>query len=161
MLWVLSNIRSSFNVGSIFRSADSLGSSLILVGYTPRPIGLNTNLIHKTALGAEKTVNFETFEVDRQALEKYSNFKHFGIEICQGSTSLFDFLENSLQEKSFELEKICLWFGNEVNGLEKNTLIEMDQILHLPMQGHKESLNVASTVSATGYLFRFYQQLKK
>jgi tRNA G18 (ribose-2'-O)-methylase SpoU len=53
MTFVLENIRSAWNVGAIFRTADALGASIILIGYTAKPVGLALKLVKKTAIGAE------------------------------------------------------------------------------------------------------------
>lgn len=202
---ILPNIRSSWNVGAIFRTADALGFEIILTGYTARPVGKSLELIKKTSIGAEKTVNWQYFEHSIQVLTSFpSNYKrkHLGIEINSDSQNIYDFLQNEflnlekneknerkipkldkfLQNKNQnEVEKIdiqkaennqnfdknkitlaelqemeyFLWFGNEISGIETQILAQIDYILHLPMKGSKESLNIANCVCACGYLFDF------
>lgn len=266
---VLPNIRSAWNIGSIFRTCDALGFEIILAGYTARPVGSSLKLIQKTAIGAENSVNWQYFEHPSEILQTFPSnqlTQHLGIEINQNSQNLYEYLskefakagpnlpkeseikknqdicqkkieldknfleiskdsknkssiendfknvnvailsvklkeidepiiENSRIELSKkenensqikpeiksnlpklftnynqildkentkkETEKIeieyFLWFGNEITGLEAQVLESLDAVLHLPMKGSKESLNIANCVTATGYLFDFAQ----
>ncbi len=182
MTIVLVNVRSAWNVGSIMRTCDALGASLVLVGYTPKPVGASLKLIQKTAIGAEKTVVWQHFNHWSEVLTKLAtNYLHIAIEISSTSQDLFWFfqawkqlvkersnLELELQDnplfqrlswekldilKTVNLDQICLWFGNEIHGLEPSLCRQLDFELHLPMKGIKESLNVANAVCAVGYLF--------
>jgi len=143
---VAHNIRSTHNVGSIFRTAEGFGvSRIILSGYTPYPtIGGDTRLphisekltsqIHKTALGAEKMVPFEYQETpDLQAL-KDAGFRVVGLEQDAKSIQLPDYKSP---------EKIALLLGEEVHGIEQTLLDQCDDIIEIPMQGKKESFNVS------------------
>ena len=285
---VLPNIRSAWNIGSIFRTCDALGFEIILAGYTARPVGSSLKLIQKTAIGAENSVNWQYFEHPSEILQTFpSNYltQHLGIEINQNSQSLYEYLskefakvnpnlpkkseikknqdicqkkieldknfleiskdsknknsikndfensnvaissvklkeieepiiensrielskkenenlqikaeiesnlpklftnynqildkenikretekieiistENTQSFEKMETEKLeseyFLWFGNEITGLEAQVLESLDAVLHLPMKGSKESLNIANCVTATGYLFDFAQ----
>jgi len=181
MTIVLVNVRSAWNVGSIMRTCDALGASLVLVGYTPKPVGASLKLIQKTAIGAEKTIIWQHFEHWNEVLTQLSTQLHIAIEISATSRNVFEFfqawkqlvkassnLELELQDnpvfqglswekieilKTVNLDQICLWFGNEIHGLEPSLCRQLDFELHLPMKGMKESLNVANTVCAVGYLF--------
>jgi 23S rRNA (guanosine2251-2'-O)-methyltransferase len=159
MTVALENIRSSWNVGSIFRTCDALGFDLILVGYTPRPTENNQKLIHKTALGAENTVKWKSFEHSQEIFANYKNSIHLAIEISQTSQNLFEFLKLDYQKLLTTQKNIILWFGNEIHGLSLETLNQVNTTLHLDMKGQKESLNVASCVCSVGYLFNFSQNL--
>lgn len=149
---VLDNVRSAWNVGSIMRTCDALGMDLILVGYTPLPVGKSLAVIKKTAIGAEETVKWSNFSHFQEVLENYPKANHFAIEINQSSQNIFNFGQ---QIKSLEGE-IMLWFGNEIHGLPDEFCSTAKAVLHLPMNGTKESLNVSSTVCAVGYLISFY-----
>ena len=183
---VLPNIRSAWNIGSIFRTCDALGFEIILAGYTARPIGKSLDLIKKTAIGAENTVKWQYFEHPISILEAFPSEEkrqHLGIEINSTSLDLYDYLqkiqsniqpnktkfqsENILNSKDKVSEKVenksfenleleyFLWFGNEISGLESKVMANLDAILHLPMNGSKESLNIANCVCACGYLFDY------
>ncbi len=147
---VLNNIRSGWNVGSIMRTCDALGYSLILIGYTPKPVGSTKNLVKKTAIGAEDTVNWQHFDHYQDALQAFPDANHIGIEISNTSLGLFEYLTTNPPSVN---KDYFLWFGNEISGLEPDLTQQLQNELHLPMLGSKESLNVATTVTAVGYLF--------
>jgi 23S rRNA (guanosine2251-2'-O)-methyltransferase len=152
MIFVLENIRSAWNVGSIMRTADALGADVLLVGYTPRPIGHNLKLISKTSIGAENYITWAGFDTSTEVFEKYSQSVHFGIEIAESSQNIFEFIDSYKVNNQKISSEVLLWFGNEIRGLDNQTLLKVKKILHLPMKGQKESLNVATTVCASGYL---------
>lgn len=155
MFIVLDNIRSGWNVGSIFRTCDALGFQLILVGYTPRPIGQTLPIIHKTAIGAENSVLWTHFEHAQEVFSQYEGM-HLGLEINETSQNLLSFLKQAENNSQFlNLEKTFLWFGNEIHGLNPQIIPNFTATLHLPMTGIKESLNVANCVCAAGYLFQY------
>lgn len=161
MYFVLDNIRSAWNVGAIFRTADALGAKIILIGYTPKPVGNTLKLVKKTAIGAENTVSWQHFDHWRDVLQNFPNSqknRHFAVEISKKSQDIFNFLshfQTNLQKDS----EIFLWFGNELAGVNREAINELEAEIHLPMLGLKESLNVASTVCTVGYLF--YGQINK
>jgi len=140
IILILHDIRSVENVGSIFRTADAMGVSKILIsGYTPAPLdrfGREREDIKKTALGAEKTVSWEQI---KNINTKIKNLKKEGYEICA--------LEQSKRSISLESytpkESVVLIVGNEVLGVSKKLLEKCTKILEIPMRGKKESLNVA------------------
>lgn len=146
---ILDNIRSTHNVGSIFRTADACGiNKVYLIGTTPKPIdrfGREQKDIAKTALGAEKTIPWEYSEEIFKVLEKYPN--HFKIALEQS--------EKSSDYKSVKpKEKNIIILGTEVTGLSKEILSLCDIVAEIPMRGDKESLNVSV---ATGiFLFRLF-----
>jgi tRNA G18 (ribose-2'-O)-methylase SpoU len=154
---VLNNIRSGWNVGSIFRTCDALGFSLILVGYTMTPVQKNSKIIHKTAIGAEEFVDWQKFDHYMEVFQTYSKGLHLAIEISKTSQNLFHFFKQN--PELLDLKKpdndIFLWFGNEIHGLPEEIIKLTKQELHLDMYGKKESLNIASTVCSVGYLLRF------
>ena len=153
---VLHNIRSTYNVGSIFRTADAAGvSRIILCGYTPSPIdrfGRERKDLTKVSLGAEKTIPWQQEKMIGAALKKLKKegFIVVAIEQDKNSTLLFDY-------RVKKRDKLALVLGNEVRGLLKQTLALCDHILEIPMRGAmlrqahhprharrgKESLNVS------------------
>ncbi|MFA6253793.1 MAG: TrmH family RNA methyltransferase [Candidatus Paceibacterota bacterium] len=140
---ILPDIRSSLNVGSIFRTADAVGvNKIYLTGYTPAPIdkfGRADKQIAKTALGAEKTITWEKTEDISKLLAKLKKEGFYLIAIEQDKNSV-DYKEVRVKEKT------AFIFGNEVDGLSKNILKKCDAIAEIPMKGEKESLNVAVSV---------------
>ncbi len=146
---ILPNIRSSFNVGSIFRTADAVGiSKIYLVGYTPCPLDKferPNKEIAKTALGAEKTIKWEHVDDIFLLLEKLKKDSVQIIAIEQA--------ENSVDYKKVKLkEKNAFLFGSEVGGVSGEILQKCDVVAEIPMLGEKESLNVS--VSAGVAMFR-------
>lgn len=146
---ILPDIRSSLNVGSIFRTADACGTDKIyLTGYTPAPIdkfGRVNKEIGKTALGAEKTLAWGKIEDVSKLLTKLKKDGFYLIAVEQAKNSI-DY------KKVRSTGKTAFIFGNEVDGLPKSILKKCDLIAEIPMVGEKESLNVA--VSAGVALFR-------
>lgn len=145
---ILDNIRSTHNVGSIFRTADAVGiSKIYLVGTTPDPIdrfGRERSDIAKTALGAEKNIPWEHSDSTLEVLNKYPEY--FKIALEQSP--------DSMDYKTIEpKEKNMVVLGPEVTGLPKEIINACDAVAEIPMRGNKESLNVSV---ATGvFLFRF------
>lgn len=131
------------------RTCDAIGSDLVLIGYTAKPIGKTLKMIKKTSIGAEDTVKWEHFGHFTEVIKKYPDYTHIAVEISSNSENMFDFLKN----KKVDWNKTILWFGNELYGLERDLISKLNHELHLPMLGMKESLNVASTVCTAGYLF--------
>jgi len=132
---MLHNIRSMWNVGSMFRTADAAGiEKMILSGYTATP---PRKEIDKTALGAQNTVVWEYLAEPMEALERMKNdgVRICGLEIAEGSRSY-----TTLHPSDFPL---CLIVGNEVDGLEEGMLRLCDEVLEIPQYGTKHSLNVA------------------
>ncbi|RXK58794.1 TrmH family RNA methyltransferase [Lacibacter luteus] len=133
---VLENIRSMQNVGSVFRTADAfLVEAVYLIGYTPQPPHRD---IHKTALGATETVAWKYFKTTAEAIEelKANGYKLFGIEQVEGSIMLNEFEQQPG-------EKIALFFGNEAEGVEQETLLQCDGCIEIPQFGMKHSLNIS------------------
>jgi 23S rRNA (guanosine2251-2'-O)-methyltransferase len=147
--FALNNIRSAWNVGSIMRTCDALGFELIFIGYTPKPVGSSLPLVKKTAIGAEKTVKWVSFDHYQEVLTLFPKAIHIGIEISDTSSDMFDFLKTTSLDAT---KDYVLWLGNEISGLENSLQSQLNHILHLPMKGQKESLNVSNTATAVGYL---------
>jgi len=151
---VLHNIRSAHNVGSMFRTADGAGvSRIILSGYTPGvtdPRGKERAPFVKVSLGAEKIVPYSRAKVLSAALKKLKKegYTIIALEQNKSSTSLFDYQVKKRPRRSAvgaptkASEKLAVVMGNEVRGINTQSLRHADHILHIPMQGKKESLNV-------------------
>jgi tRNA G18 (ribose-2'-O)-methylase SpoU len=132
---VLENVRSAYNVGSVFRTADAfLIEAIYLTGYTAKPPHKE---IKKTALGAEDTVRWKHFTNAVGAIEdlKQHGYKVFAIEQVVNSISL---------EKTNVPDKTALIFGNEVSGIEQSTIALCDGSIEIPQLGMKHSLNIAT-----------------
>lgn len=145
---VLHNIRSQYNVGAIFRTADGAGvSKIFLTGYTPTPFDEFGNLrkeIHKTALGAEKFVSWEKIRDISQLIARLRKEKVYIAGVEQHP--------KAINYKKFKPKfPLALIFGNEVRGLDRRILEKCDKILEIPMLGKKESLNVAVAVGVVLY----------
>jgi tRNA G18 (ribose-2'-O)-methylase SpoU len=137
---VLHNIRSVFNVGSIFRTSDCLGvTNVILTGYTPEPIDRFGRLrkdFAKVALGAEVAVPWEKFKKFSVALE-FLRCKKVRVIAVEQSSNSQDY------RKVKPGHSVAFVFGNEVSGISPAVLKKCDIIAEIPMAGVKESLNVS------------------
>lgn len=134
---VLENIRSAYNVGSVFRTADAfLIESIYICGYSARPPHKE---IKKTALGAEETVEWKHFKTASEAISelKSKNYNVFAVEQAEKSYKLqhIDFSND---------EKIAVVFGNEVTGVDQSTINSCDGCIEIPQFGMKHSLNIAT-----------------
>lgn len=143
---ILHNIRSTHNVGSIFRSAEGFGvTGIVLSGYTPAPkFDGDTRLphiadklarqIHKTALGAETIVPFEVYEKVQNWRTTHPNIPLIALEQDKASVDIRDFTPP---------DEFALLLGEEVEGIDRTHLANCDVILEIPMYGKKESFNVS------------------
>ena len=134
---IFENVRSAYNVGSLFRTADAfLIEAVYLTGYTATPPHKE---IKKTALGAEESVLWKHFDNAIEAIEelRLNGYKIYSVEQVRGSISLEKLNLNSN-------EKIALIFGNEVSGVEEVTISLCDGCIEIPQFGTKHSLNIAT-----------------
>lgn len=139
---ICDNIRSLENIGSIFRTADALGAAKIfLCGICGRP---PQDKISKTALGAEKNVLWEYHSQTWRLVEKLKKEGVLVVALEQDPKSI----DYRRFRPSFPLALIV---GNEVQGISRSVLGRADKIIHLPMKGKKESLNVAVAFGIAGY----------
>lgn len=139
---VLDNVRSRFNVGSIFRTADGAGvDKIYLGGITPAPPHPK---IDKVALGAEKTVPFEQNKITWRILKKLKDngYNIVALEQTKKSLNYFEY------KPKFP---VALVLGNEVKGLSKNILKYCNEFIEIPMKGKKESLNVSVAAGIVAY----------
>ncbi len=147
---VLDNIRSCFNVGSIFRSADGAGSvkKIYLCGMTT---DIDNPKLEKTALGATDMIESEHYDTTEEALEEIRNLNIpiYSVELTEDAE---DF------QKVKYPEEIALVFGHEKMGVDEDILIESDKKIFIPMRGKKESLNVANC--ATTILYEITREKK-
>lgn len=132
---LLDNVRSLYNVGSIFRTSDgAMIKKLYLCGFTPHP---PRKEIEKTALGATQSI---PWEYQRDARDLLVNLKRGGIKVCvlELTTSSVPYYE--IKKDDFPL---CLVIGNELTGVSKDIVEIADLAIEIPMFGIKHSLNVA------------------
>lgn len=152
---LLDNIRSTFNVGAMFRTADGAGlRHLYLGGITPTP---DHPKIAKTALGAEQAVPW-TQEWDAQSAArrlKGEGYELWALEGGPEAENLFTMVHEPITKP------ILLVVGNEVSGVDPGILALCDRRVFLPMTGMKESLNVAIAFSITAYLIRFVAMISE
>jgi 23S rRNA (guanosine2251-2'-O)-methyltransferase len=145
---ILDNIRSVYNVGSIFRTADALGvDKIFLCGCTPTPLdrfGRERKDLAKVALGAEKTIKWEHKENTDELLKEFKKKKYFIVAIEQD--------KKSVDYKKIKIKyPLAILMGTEVDGIDKKTLKLVDTIAEIPMVGNKESLNVSVAFGIAGY----------
>ena len=150
IILIADNIRSSNNVGSLFRTADAFAIEEIwLCGITATPPQPE---IHKTALGAEDTVEWTYYKDTREAVEQLhrEGYIVLSIEQVQGSIALQDLrLEKG--------KKYAVIFGNEVKGVQQEVVDMSDGCIELPQYGTKHSLNVSVTAGIV--IWEFARQL--
>ena len=133
---ILENIRSAYNVGSVFRTADAfLIESVFITGYTAKPPHKE---IAKTALGAQDSVDWKYFDTTKTAIEhlKQNQFKIFAVEQVTRSVSL----ENI---SNLSINKVAFIFGNEVSGVDQEIISLCDGCVEIPQFGMKHSLNIS------------------
>lgn len=151
---ILHDIRSAQNVGAIFRTADAVGvQKIYLTGYTPAPLDRFKRVdskIAKTALGAEKTIPWESYKSVGALIKR---LKKSGVHIVAGEQSP-SAVSSTKWKPQFPLAIIL---GNEVLGVSSAILRACDEIVEIPMRGEKESLNVS--VSAGIILFKALESL--
>lgn len=156
MILVLDNIRSIYNVGSIFRTADALGvEKIYCCGITPTPLdrfGKFEKMFSKTALGSEKTIAWEHQKSASRLVKALQEKKYriFAIEQSKKSVSYY-----SVRLTKRQFHKIALVLGHEVKGVSRAVLQMSDKILEIPMRGMKESLNVAVSFGIVGFHLRY------
>ena len=148
LIIVLDDVRSMYNVGSVFRTADAFRvEAIYLCGITAQPPHPE---IHKTALGAEDTVAWQHFPTALEAVHalKQQGYTVFSVEQCEGSTQLNE-LDSQLSALNSKLStlnsKFALILGNEVKGVHQEVVDASDGCIEIPQFGTKHSLNVSTT----------------
>jgi len=137
---VLDHVRSLYNVGSVFRTADAFRlQGVCLCGITARPPHPE---IHKTALGAEDSVDWQYFERTEDCVQylKQNGYVVYAIEQCEGSTLL-----NEIEDEELRNKKLAIVLGNEVKGVQQQVVDQCDGCLEIPQYGTKHSMNVSVT----------------
>ena len=152
LILILDDVRSLNNIGSIFRTADAfLIEKIYLCGITARPPHKD---IHKTALGATESVDWE---YQKEAVESVKKLKSQRVKVYA-----IEQTEQALSLENFEVRKehkYAFVMGNEVKGVSQSTVDQCDGVIEIPQEGTKHSLNISV---ATGVaLWDFYQKFKK
>lgn len=148
---VLDNVRSAQNVGSFFRTADAFGIGRIaLCGISATPPNRE---IHKTALGAEQSVEWSYHPTTLECIEslRQEGYRIIAIEQIEGATMLNNFRAEST-------ERYALVFGNEVDGVDQAVADIVDGAIEIPQVGIKHSLNVS--VSAGILMWELFRQMR-
>lgn len=151
LIVILDNVRSLNNVGSVFRTSDAfLVKAVYLCGITATPPHPE---IHKTALGAEDSVEWHYFEDTNAAVDKLHEEGYIVYAIEQ--------VENSIILSDLQLNKDCKYavvLGNEVKGVQQNVVDKCNQSIEIPQFGTKHSLNVSVTAGLV--IWDFFKMLK-
>ena len=143
---VLENIRSAYNVGSVFRTSDAfLVEAIYITGYSAKPPHKE---IKKTALGAEETVTWQHFPSAKEAVAQLRKLGYKILAVEQVENSL------KLNQLNWDGEsKLAVVFGNEVTGVEQSTIEICDVCLEIPQLGMKHSLNIATAAGVVLWEF--------
>lgn len=139
---VLDNIRSAYNVGSAFRTADAVAAEHVhLCGMSAYP---PHHKLEKTALGAFEYVPWTYYERTRDCIEglRAQGVHVAGIEVRAGALSYVDFAWP---------QPVAVVFGNEVTGIHERNLSRCDSVIQIPMRGYKNSINVATAIGVILY----------
>ena len=173
LIVVLDDVRSMYNIGSVFRTSDAFRvEAVYLCGITARPPHPE---IHKTALGGEDSVTWRYFATAQEAVEELhrNNYHVFAIEQCEGSTLLQELKMENGKLKITELQgnhkvqrskikvqsssKYAVVFGNEVKGVHQEVVDLCDGCIEIPQFGTKHSMNVSVTAGIV--IWEFARQL--
>ena len=173
LIVVLDDVRSMYNIGSVFRTSDAFRvEAVYLCGITARPPHPE---IHKTALGGEDSVTWRYFATAQEAVEELhrNNYHVFAIEQCEGSTLLQELKIENGKWKITELQgnhkvqrskfkdhsssKYAVVFGNEVKGVHQEVVDQCDGCIEIPQFGTKHSMNVSVTAGIV--IWEFARQL--
>jgi len=151
---VLDDVRSMYNVGSVFRTADAFRvEAIYLCGITAQPPHPE---IHKTALGAEDSVEWQHFANTLDAVNdlKERGYHVFSIEQCEGSTMLQTLQLSTITPQP---QGFAIVMGNEVKGVKQEVVDNSNGCLEIPQYGTKHSLNVSTTAGMV--IWEFAKQL--
>lgn len=142
LVFVLDNIRSAFNVGSIFRTAECLGAEKIyLCGYTPNPTQWK---VEKTAMGTQEYLPWEEVSHLQECLIqlKSRGYRIVALETAAHAVDLYE---------TFAPTPTAFVLGNERFGLDPEALKALDEVRIIPLRGRKNSLNVGVTAAIAGF----------
>ena len=150
LIIILDNIRSLNNIGSVFRTSDAfLIEKIFLCGITATPPNKD---IHKTALGATDSVDWEYSE---STMNIVNRLKSDNVEIIS-----IEQAEDAIMLDKFEVDnnkKYAIIFGNEVKGVDQDVVSASDKVIEIPQYGTKHSLNIS--VSAGVVIWEMFKQL--
>lgn len=150
LIVVLDHVRSLHNVGSVFRTSDAFKiEAIYLCGITACPPNAE---IHKTALGAEDTVDWIYFKDTLEAIEKLKQMNYIVCAVEQAEGSIM--LDKLMLDRT---KKYAVVFGNEVKGVQQTVIDQCDICIEIPQFGTKHSLNVS--VSAGIVIWDMFRQL--
>ena len=151
LIVVLDNVRSQYNVGSVFRTSDAFRvEAIYLCGISATPPHQE---IHKTALGAEDTVDWKYFKDTTVAINELKSEGYFIYSIEQ--------VEGSMMLENLQLDttkKYAVVLGNEVKGVQQEVVNLSDGCIEIPQYGTKHSLNVSTTAGIV--IWDFFKQMK-
>ena len=148
---VLDNVRSMNNIGSVFRTADAFRiEKIYLCGITATPPHRD---IHKTALGAENSVDWEYVEETLDCVKRLNDegYAVYSVEQAEGSVMLQDFKADG--------RKTAVVFGNEIDGVDQAVVDACDGCIEIPQFGTKHSLNVSVTAGIV--MWDLFSKIKK
>ncbi len=139
---ILENIRSVYNVGNVLRTADALCRDVAFAWYTATPE--SNPRVKKTSLGAEEAVNWRAFSTSEEAIATLRTewYEIVAAEVADNAVPLGEFSKRSQNKKP-----LAVIFGNEVVGVEADTLWMVDQVVSIPMKWTKESLNIGQSAA--------------
>lgn len=143
---VLDNVRSQHNIGAAFRTADAFGiQKVVLCGICATPPNAE---IHKAALGAEFTVEWQYFDKTTDAVEhlKQDGYSLAAVEQAEGATLLN---AGNIDKQS----PVALIFGNEVNGVAQEVVDQCGVCIEIPQEGTKHSLNISVSIGVVLWEF--------
>ena len=146
LIVVLDDVRSMYNVGSVFRTCDAFRvEAVYLCGISCTPPATE---IHKTALGAEDSVNWKYFKTALEAVDELKNegYQVLSVEQVEHSTKLQTFIPQ-------EGQRYAVILGNEVKGVHQEVVDASDGCLEIPQLGIKHSMNVSVTAGIIIYKF--------
>ena len=150
LIVVLDNVRSMYNIGSVFRTCDTFRvEAVFLCGICQTPPATE---IHKTALGAEESVSWQYFPTALEAVEvlHQEGYEVLSVEQVEHSTKLQTFVADISK-------KYAVVLGNEVKGVHQEVVDASDGCLEIPQLGTKHSMNVSVTAGIV--IYKFAEQL--
>lgn len=154
LIVVLDDVRSMYNVGSVFRTGDAFRiEAVYLCGISATPPGTE---IHKTALGAEDSVRWRYFTTAVEAVAElhHEGYEVYAVEQAEGSTLLNDFRHDPAKRYAVVL-------GNEVKGVHQEVIDLSDGCIEIPQFGTKHSMNVSVTAGIIIYSFSSRQRMPR
>ena len=158
LIIILDNVRSLNNIGSVFRTSDAFRvESIYLCGISACPPSPE---IHKTALGAEDSVDWQYFEDTHEAVKslQLQGYKVLAIEQCEGSTMLNEWQPDF---NNSEIKGYAVVMGNEVKGVQQTVVDMCNGCIEIPQYGTKHSLNVSVTTGLVIWdFFKAFDQHK-